>query len=343
MELTAVALANRLKKRVDSNYLIYGKELFMVERCCEAIRARAREDGYQERRVFTMSPEFKWQTFDDALIERSLFSTQKLVELRLPASGLLGVAGSKSMRTCLESNDPDTIVLVIGGELLKKTKLTKWFRGWVKNAVVVNNPGFHQNEFRIWIQSQLDRNQIQHEPAVAHRLAFYFEGNMLAVANELRKLRMAYDGTPITVDEINKIVIDQARFNIFALTDACLVGDLERSVRLLQVMRNEGAEPIQVLWALTREARIIYQIAQVAGSRSSVQRIFEELRIWKARRARILTASKRLELSGISSVMQKLASADQILKGRNLNPSVGTIWDECERIILGFCQPKNYI
>ena len=343
MDLTAVALANRLKKRVDSRYLVYGKELFMVERCSEAIRARARDDGFQERRVFAISPEFKWQTFDDALTERSLFSTQKLIELRLPASGLIGVAGSKSMRTCLESIDPDTIVLVIGGDLLKKTKMKKWFRGWVKNAVVVNNRGFQHNEFRSWIQSQLDRNQIQHEPAVADRLAFYFEGNMLAAANELRKLRMAYDGTLITVDEINKIVIDQARFNNFALIDACLDGDLERSVRLLQVMRNEGAEPIQVLWSLTREARIIYGIAQVADSRSSVQRIFQELRIWRARRARIMTAANRLELSGISSILQKLASADQILKGRNSDPSVGTIWDECERIILGFCQPKNYI
>lgn len=343
MELTAVALGQRLKKRVDPRYLIYGKELFMVERCCEVIRARARDDGYQERRVFTAAPDFNWRIFDDALTERSLFSTQKLIELRLPASGLLGVAGSKSMSACLESIDPDTIVLVIGGELLKKIKMKKWCREWLKNAVAVNNPGFQHNEFRSWIQSQLDRNQIRHEPAVADRLAFYFEGNMLAAANELRKLRMAYDGTQFTVDEIDKIVIDQARFNVFALIDACLDGDIERSVRLLLVMRNEGAEPIQVLWALTRETRIIYQIAQAAGSRSSVQRIFDELRIWRARRVRIMTAAKRLQLSGSASILQKLASADQILKGRNVDPSVGTIWDECERIILGFCQPKHYI
>ena len=343
MELTAVALSSRLKKQVDSRYLIYGKEQFMVERCCEVIRDHARDRGHQDRLVLTISPEFKWQTFDDSLNERSLFSTQKLIELRLPASGLLGKAGSKSMCTCLESIDPDTIVLAIGGEWLKKVKATKWFREWVKNAVVVNNPGFQHFEFRNWIQSQLERNHIQHESAVVDRMAYYFEGNMLAAANELRKLRMAYDGTPITVKEINKIVIDQARFSNFALIDACLDGDLERSIRLLQVMRNEGTEPIRVLWALAREARIIYQIAQAAGSQSSVQRIFEELRIWSARRARIMKAVNRLELSGISSIMQKLALADQILKGRNSDPAVGTIWDQCERIILGFCQPRNYI
>ena len=343
MEFTAAALANRLKNRVDSRYLIYGKELFMVERCCEVIRSYARDNGYHDRLVFTISPEFKWQNFDDALIERSLFTTQKLIEVRLPASGLLGITGSKSMCTCLESIDPDTIVLVIGGELVKKVKVTKWFRSWVNNAVVVNNPELQHNEFRNWIQSQLERNEIQHQPTVVDRLAFYFEGNMLAAANELRKLRMAYDGTPITVKEINKIVIDQARFNNFALIDACLEGDLERSIRLLQVMRNEGSEPVRILWALAREARIIYQIAQATGSRSSVQRIFEELRIWSARRARIMTAVNRLELNGISSILQKLALADQILKGRNLDPAVGTIWDECERIILGFCRPRNYI
>ncbi len=315
----------------------------MVERCCEVVRSSAKTQGCKERTVFVVTPDFKWRKFEDALMETSLFSTKKLIEIRLPQSGKLGKAGSNSVRACLRSPNKDTIVMMIGGTFEKKVKKVKWFEDWSKSTVVVDNPGFQPAEFRKWIQSQLDRNKIQYQAAVVDRLAYYFEGNMIAAANELRKLKMAYQGKQITVDEINKIVIDQARFNIFALIEACLEGNVERSIRLVRVMKNEGSEPGFVLWALAREARIIYQIAQIISRGLSTRKIFEDLRIWQVRKKRILAAARRLEVSGTSAILQKIALADQVMKGRNLEPAVGTTWDHCERIILGFCHSKNYI
>ena len=334
MELTRAQLWKRDK--FDFRYLIYGKELYLVERCCQKIRDRAAHNGYSERISLTVSIDFQWDTFKEQFGQLDLFGARKLIELRLPPSGRPGLQGAKALTECVNSASEDAAVVVIAGALDSSIKRAAWFKAWNSKAVSVDNPEMHRGEFRNWIKHLVDQHQLLYEPDVVARLAFYFEGNMLAAANEIRKLALGNDGTEITVNEIDRIVADQARFNVFSFVNACLAGNVSRSLRQLGLLRNEGTEPILVLWVMAKEFRVVYKIAFAGANGLQTGPIFNKLRIWQSRQQSITAAAKRLGLTGSAAAMQRLARADRILKGRE-PAQAGGIWDEFESIVLHVC------
>ena len=334
MQLSRTQLWNR--DQFDLRYFIYGKELYLVERCCEKIRQRASENGYTERISLTVSPDFQWETFTNQIGQLDLFGTRKLVELRLPPSGRPGQRGAKVLTECVKSPSDDAAVVVIGGAIESSVKQTAWFKAWNSKAVTVDNPEMHRREFESWVKNTLTRRNVPHEPEVVGRLVYYFEGNMLAAANEIRKLVIGNDGSTITVDEIDRIVADQARFNVYSFADACLSGNVPRALRQLQVLQNEGTEPILVLWALAREMRTVHRIAIAVANGLQTGPIFNKLRIWQSRQQSIGKAAQRLGATGSASLMRRLARADRILKGRE-TAQAGGIWDEFENIVLQMC------
>ena len=342
MPLNRFDLVGRLKQSVDPRYFVFGRELYLVERCCNVIREHAKKEGYSERIVFNASVDFDWDVLDDQLTEQSLFASKKFIELRLPPSGRPGMQGAKALTSALQNQDDDTSLLVIGGALDRSARNSKWFKSWEQEAIVVDNPEMNVRQFSDWIRESLDRGGIQYERDVVGRLAYYFEGNMLAAANELQKIRLGNDGATLTVSKLEQIVVDQAKFNVFALNDACLKGDAERAIRLLKTLKNEGAEPIVLLMTLAREVRIVYKVAFAVSNNLALGDIFKQYQIWKARESMVRAAADRLGVGGSARLLRRLARADRILKGRDDPPVGGTVWHELEKIILGMCgQPTR--
>jgi len=57
------------------------------------------------------------------------------------------------------------------------------------------------------------------------------------------------------INFVTESLADQARFDVYALTDACLLGDFNRALRIKSRLQSEGVEPVIVVWALVREIR----------------------------------------------------------------------------------------
>lgn len=341
MNLDRIGLVQRLRQQVDPRYFVYGRELFLVERCCSVIREHAKQDGYSERIVLSATADFDWKSLSDHLLNQSLFASRKLIELKLPASGRPGQLGAAALTACVQNQDSENTVLVIGGAMDASARGSKWFKAWQDSAVAVDNPELNFKQFQDWIRGFLERNEIKFDREVVSRLAYFFEGNMLAAANEMHKIKLGYGGERLTIDRLEKIVVDQARFNVFALVNACLKGDSVRAVRLLHILKNEGTEPVVVLLTMAREARIVYRVAVAFDKRSPVRPLFQQLRIWKSRESLISDAAKRLGVGGGARLLRQLARADRILKGRGEPPVGAGVWYELERIILGMCQTQR--
>lgn len=330
-------LSARLRQQIEQRYLVCGKELYLVERCSDVIRERAKGQGFEECVFLNANRDFNWNSLYEHTSSLSLFSPKKFIQLRLPESGRVGTQGSAALTSCLDYDDDSIVLLLIAGYLDTQVKRANWYRAWEKKAIVVNNPELKKKQFSDWISRSLHRRNIRHEPMVVDRLAYYFEGNMLAAANELRKIVLGYEGDLLTVNEIDRIIIDQARFNIFTLIDACLVGNIDRAVRLLRILRTEGTEPIIVQWALAREARNIYKVAFALSKGLPLKGVFQQMRIWQSRQRMLTAAARRIGLEGSMNSLRQIAKADRILKGREDSQIGGSIWNEYERIVLTLC------
>jgi DNA polymerase-3 subunit delta len=149
---------------------------------------------------------------------------------------------------------------------------------------------------------------------------------------ELEKLLLLQEPGPVDQEQMAAVVADSARYTVFDLADSALEGRADRCIRVLSILRAEGAPPPLVLWALLRETRLLAGIAgEVAGGRPLSQAIGARREIWEKRRPLYGQASRRLPPRDWRHLLQRCADADRSIKGRGPNDP----WQLLEEIALG--------
>src|SRR5690625_1411531 len=86
--------------------LLAGEELLVLE-AADALRARARELGYDEREVIDVEARFDWDNLARAAAGMSLFATRRLLDLRLPG-GRPGKDGGAAIAAYCKDPPPAT-------------------------------------------------------------------------------------------------------------------------------------------------------------------------------------------------------------------------------------------
>jgi DNA polymerase III delta subunit len=97
MLLKGEQLAAHLERDLRPLYVLYGDEPLLVIEAADAIRAKARQQGYSEREVLTVLPHFDWGQLLAAGGNMSLFGDKKLIDLRIP-TGKPGKEGSAALQ-----------------------------------------------------------------------------------------------------------------------------------------------------------------------------------------------------------------------------------------------------
>ena len=308
---------------------IFGDEPLLVEESCDAVRLRAQELGY-ERLVITIESAGDWEKLTDTTHTMSLFSTHRLIDLRLP-TGKPGDAGSKVLVQYCQSPPEDTSLLIVSARLDGRARQAKWYKQIENVGVVIEHKPVTTEQLPGWIRSRARSKGIDLEPNTETVLAHYLEGNLLAAAQEIDKLALLTDvaGTIRAVD-IEQGITDNARFNIFTLTDHCLAGKADKALRSLYGLKREGVEPILVVWALAKQIRTLYCLATAIEGGEPKAPLFKKHRIWTKQATLINTALNRIGAQGWAELLQRMAHLDRVLKGR----AVGDIWQALEQTCL---------
>ena len=333
MRIAASHFKAQIGRPLAPLYLVFGQEPLLIEECCDEIRRAAREQGYTERVRLGVERGFDWNTLNMSAQALSLFATRRLIELRLP-TGKPGDAGAKALSE-LAGNPIDTnVLLVIAGRIERRAQTSRWFKAIERAGVIVEHPAASSEKLLAWMQQRLRAEGLQVDSNVAHHLSYMFEGNLLAAAQEIRKLALVVGDRRISVGDIDKVVVEQARFNVYGLVDACLDGDVTRSLRILFSLRREGVEPVLISWALAREARALAGMsARMAAGQPKTQ-VLKAFNVWTSRARRIESALRRESSSLWLASISRLAAADRMLKGRESVNIGGGIWGELEAIVL---------
>nr|NIN40149.1 hypothetical protein [Gammaproteobacteria bacterium]NIT17879.1 hypothetical protein [Gammaproteobacteria bacterium] len=92
-----------------------------------------------------------------------------------------------------------------------------------------------------------------------------------------------------------------------------------------------------VLWALAREARSLASMAAALDAGSAVAQVLRSHRVWQSRSGLVGGALRRLARPQCLALMQQLARADRVLKGRESVTMGEGVWTELERIAATLC------
>lgn len=329
MKLRYEQLASHLQQGLQPVYLISGDEPLQVMEAADAIRARARELGFGEREVLHAEAGFDWNALTAASGSLSLFAEQRLLELRLP-SGKPGKEGGAALSDYAADPPPDTVLLIICGKIDTASQKSKWYKALEAAGVTLQVWPVEPGALPGWVLNRMRSCGMQPTPEAAQILAERVEGNLLAAAQEVEKLRLLFGEGPIDVLQVEEGVADSARYDIFELVDTALLGDAPRTTRVIEGLHAEGVEPILVLWALMREIRTLAQMAEELAQGRSIEAVLGQFRVWEKRKGPVRAGLKRHTLRRWLQLLRRAGRIDRMIKG--IEP--GNPWDELLQLAL---------
>jgi DNA polymerase III subunit delta len=313
MRLQPPQLAASLERALAPAYLICGDEPLQLGDAARAVRDAARARGFEERELLECESGFDWGRLRAAADALSLFSTRKLIELRL-GTARIGRDGSEAVRAYCSKPVPDNLLLVLAPRLEGRELKAKWVQDLDRIGVVIQVRQIEGRRLVAWIEQRLRERGLRAAPGVAGLLAERVEGNLLAAAQEVEKLRLVYGEGDLDRERLVSAVSDSARYDLFDLTDAALSGDRARVHRIMNGLAAEGTVPSLVLWVLAREIRMLAAVSH-AAKRGETAAAFRRHGIWESRQARILAALKRLPSERLQDLVVRCARVDRQIKG----------------------------
>ena len=256
MRIQADQIARTLKKGLPAVWLIAGEEALLTDEAADAVRAKARAEGFMGRDFFVTDRSFDWSQVAAASRTQSLFAERRILEIRMPTPRP-GKVGGAVLASLAADPGPDNLLLVVTTRPERETWSSAWFKAIEKHGVFVQAPPVEIGRLPDWIAARAAKLGLRFEEGAAELLAERVEGNLLAARQEIEKLALLHPGASLGVDAVQSAVANSARYDVFQLAEAALEGDAPRSLRILEGLRVEGAEPPLVLWVLCRELRAL--------------------------------------------------------------------------------------
>ncbi|MDH5823376.1 DNA polymerase III subunit delta [Luteimonas sp. RD2P54] len=336
MELTPERLAAQLEGGpLDRAYLIAGPEPLRVLEAADAVRARARAEGFAEREVFEADGRgFDWGAVEATFRAPSLFASRRVVEIRLPTTKP-GKEGAAAIAAFCEDPPADVLLLVTGGEWSRQHG-GKWSEAIARIGRVVVAWAIKPHEMADWIERRLRSRGVAADRDAVLRLAERVEGNLLAAAQEVDKLALLADGTPLDAARMEALVADAARYDVFRLVDAALNGQPAQVSRMLGGLRAEGEAVPALMGMVVMELQRAAALAQVQARGGNLAGEFRAQRVWESKQAVYRRALQRHGAGRWERFLAEAGRIDRIAKGR----AAGDAWQVLERLLLAVAEPR---
>lgn len=341
MELKPDRLAAQLAAEpLRPAYLVAGAEPLLVLEAADAIRARAREAGFGEREVFDADGrDFDWNALDASFRAPSLFSAQRLLELRLP-TGRPGKEGAEVVAGYCAQPPGDIVLLVTAGDWSRQHG-GKWSEAIARIGHVVQAPQVRPHELEGWLESRLRQRGVRADRGAVQRLAERVQGNLMAAAQEVDKLALLADGDTVDAARMEALVADAARFDVFRLVDAALNGQPAQAARMLAGLRAEGEAVPALMGMVVMELNRVAALARVQARGGNLAAEFKAQRVWDSKQAVYRRALARHPAPRWERFAVLAGGVDRIAKGRpRLGEEPADAWLALERLLVAVAEPK---
>ena len=336
MRLKPDQIAAALKKGLAPVYFISGDEPLQLGEMADAVRATARAAGYDTREVLVADAGFSWHQLTESAGSLSIFADKKIIDLRMP-TGTPGTEGAKALVAYCERVPEDTLLLITAAKTASASLKSRWFQALDKAGCIVQVWPLDGQDLLRWLQQRMERRGLKAETAGIKILASRIEGNLLAAAQEIEKLYVLYGAGHLSQQQIIEVVADSSRFDVFKLMDSVLSGRVGRILKILSGLQAEGVAAPVVLWALTRDARVLIKIKQALSAGQNRALVFKNNQIWAQRQQLVGDALNRLGEPDLCNILVLSAKADRQIKGRQQ----GDPWETLLAVCLMFATPRQ--
>jgi len=340
MKITIDQLTGHLRsKHAKPVYWISSDEPLLRNEAADQIRDGVRQSGFESREKFVVDARFDWQPLLATLQAPSLFAQKKRLELdftlvklnKSHTDGLMVLLSElQNHPQCLSDN----FILIVSQKLEARHTQSSWYKQLLTLGAHLPIWPIARQQLPQWIQSRFKVAGLNSSIEVAIALADQVEGNLLAAQQEIEKLALLYGhhysdpsqaasaNTPRSADislaHLQQAISDRAQYSTFDFVDAILAGEPDQSVRRLNRLKDTGAEPVLILWALTKEIRALIRGSIISAQHGqSLNDWYRQERILPAKQKLAAKALSRLNRSPLEQALAMCHIIDLAIKGRS--------------------------
>jgi len=311
---------------------IFGDETLLRNDCLELVRAHAKQQGVDERLHFIQDQQFDWHNLYDSGQSMSLFASHKLIELELPEAKP-GREGADFFRNYVKQPPQDQYLVISGPKLKKEQLKAKWFTALDALGPLVSANAPERSRLPAFIHQRAKQHQLSLQDDAVQMLANWYEGNLLALDQQLTKLALQNLPQPLSVEKIRENSEDNSRFQVFALQESLLQGDLEQSLHRLQRLLADDVEPAILAWVLQRELQNLLQLKQAQDAHQDLNQAARPLGIWSSQVSAYSGWLKRLDSARLTKISDLLCRYELAFK-RDSGEDLATL---ATHIVIALC------
>jgi DNA polymerase-3 subunit delta len=317
---------NQLTKTLTQGFqpiwLVFGDEPWQKDNSLAAIKSHAQQQGFSEVIRFSSESGFDWQQLMDEYQSMSLFSSQRIIEVEF-STNKIGDAGNKSLVTLAErlTEDikqshyaQDVIFIFHGNKLDGASSNRKWFKLFSQLGCYLPLYDVELKAMPQWLNQQSRALKLNLAPELTSLLIELFEGNLLALSQELQKLSLLFNNELVSLEQAEQLVIKQAKFNPFQVVDSLLMGDCAKCISMLDQLQQEGTAPAKIIWALHKEITQLYTMLNKLKEGEQLTQIYKEFRIWDKRKPLYQHALTHIKLEHVKHAMMRISDIDLLSK-----------------------------
>ncbi|MEM7216786.1 MAG: DNA polymerase III subunit delta [Pseudomonadota bacterium] len=253
-DTTPERFARDFAREIPAIVLIACAEQLDREEVGDATLRLARDQGYTERSVYHVErKDFAWHEVGADADALCLFSERRVLDVRVDKK-LIDRKASDFLRAYAERPAPDTLLLLRTEYLTKRDKSAKWYQAIAPIALAVHAYLVKDRDMPRWLQRRAQAQGLDIAPDALRFLAERLEGNLLAAAQELSRLKLAGGGR-VELGDVEESVRSAGQYRVWDMLDAAFERDGRRVQRMCRTFAAEGESVIPMLAALTSRLR----------------------------------------------------------------------------------------
>jgi DNA polymerase-3 subunit delta len=315
-------LNSTLQQGFKPVWLVFGDEPWQKDNSLAVIKEHAKNQGFSEVIRFSSDSGFDWQQILDEYQALSLFASNRIIEVEL-TTVKVGDAGNKALLALAErleqdqksTHAPQDVIFIFHGAKLDGPSANrKWFKTMTQLGCYLPLYDIELKSMPQWLNNQARQLQLNISPELNALLIELFEGNLLALSQELEKLNLLFGTQLISIEQAEPLLLKQAKFNSFQVIDALLQGDCAKCITMLDQLQQEGTAPAQLIWVFHKEISQLYQMLNQIAQGESLANIYKQYRIWDKRKPLYQHALTNIKLSNVKHAMSRIADIDLLSK-----------------------------
>lgn len=332
MKITYFQLETHLAKQLSPIYIVSGDEPFLKQEALTLIRKKAAHAEFLERIRITVDARTDPQELYTHLYAQSLLANKRILELdcrdTLPNKNI-----SQLLQEYSAHLSNDLLLLIDIPKIDDKIAKSAWYKALEKQSLVVAIWPITRDQLPLWIKERAKKYKLTLAPDAIRLLVDYVEGNLIAAAQTLEKLYLLKPEETITAALIASVLTDESRFTVFDFIEQLIAGDQVRFLHILNQLQLDGIEPPIILWAITRELRLLSAMLQQLNQGDKIDHVLQKHRIFARRETTIRKFLTSYSLEDCLGYLKHALHLDTLIK----SSSSSHIFDEirlfCLRLV----------